>query len=121
MTAFAVGTLDVSSKPPVRRNLWAGDGLIGDRPLGTMKEKVWSQLTEVLCMEIFTSTFLFIFDGHLFACHPCHVISCAVSLMYSLSCTSSSVSMLHLGIHLSAWLVDFCWGGGPLAHFGPSV
>ena len=26
MTAFAVGTLDVSSKPPVRRNLWAGDG-----------------------------------------------------------------------------------------------
>ena len=76
MPHFAVGTLDVSSKPPVRGNLWAGDGLFGDRPLGTVKEKVWSQLTEVLCMEIFTLFILFTFVGLLFALPPlpCHFL-----------------------------------------------
>ena len=76
MTAFAVGTLDASSKPPVRRNLWAGDGLFGDRPLGTVTEKVWSQLTEVLCMQVFTFFLFFTLDGLLLALHhlPCHFL-----------------------------------------------
>ncbi len=79
MTAFAVGTLDVSSKPPVRRNLWAGVGFYrGSTPWHSDGEKkVCGQLTEVLCLQTFTVFLLLGFGMFSFVLQPLTTLSLA--------------------------------------------
>ena len=91
---------------------------LGIDPLGTVKEKVWSQLTEVLCMEILTLNFPFRFCWPHFRMSPspCHFL--LVSLMFSMCCTVSPFACLTLwSISVPGMLISV--GGGTASPFWP--